>query len=203
MPDTTIYITVDELKQRMNISDNATDAALLSVITAASRQVDGYTGRFFGKLGVDAPITKRFIASEPTILRISDAVSVASVAADLYGTRTFTGVFDPADYELAPYGASVSNEPYTRIEFFPPTLSTTYALQVGPSYSVAVAGVWGWPAIPDPVVQATALQAHRLWTRQSAPFGVSGSNEMGQVRALTKIDPDLELLLNQYVPLVI
>lgn len=203
MTDVTSYISVEDMRQRMNITDDVDDALIAAVIEAASRQVDACTGRFFGTRGtLLAPVTRRFTARCADLIYIDDVISVSAVAADLQGLRTYEGTFDPADYELSPYGADTRGEPYTRIEFFSPTL-TTYALPIGISHAVAVSGVWGWPTIPAPVVQATALQAHRLWQRRQAPFGVSGSNEMGQVRALTKIDPDLELLINQYIPIVI
>lgn len=202
MTDVTTYISVADLKQRMNITDDVDDVLIASVIEAVSRQVDAVTGRFFGKRGTMAPITKRFTANCFNLVYVDDLVSATAVAADLQGLRTYEGIFDPADYELAPYGSASTSEPFTRIEFFSPTL-TTYLLPVGLAGAVAVTGVWGWPSVPAPVVQATALQSHRIWQRRQAPFGVSGSNEMGQVRALTKIDPDLELLLNQYIPIVI
>lgn len=47
-----------------------------------------------------------------------------------------------------------------------------------------------------PVVrEACFLQSLRLFQRKNAPFGITGSPELGQMRAITKVDPDVEVLL--------
>ncbi len=45
------------------------------------------------------------------------------------------------------------------------------------------------------VGEACFLQALRLFKRKDAPFGIMGSEALGQLRAITKLDPDVESLL--------
>lgn len=61
---------------------------------------------------------------------------------------------------------------------------------------VQVNGVWGWPSIPDDVVQAAVLLSIRSFARLNAALGVVGFADMAiQVRS---IDPDVRDLLMPY-----
>ncbi|MDX2921298.1 hypothetical protein PV370_25695, partial [Streptomyces sp. NE06-03C] len=75
----------------------------------------------------------------------------------------------------------------------------------GPPFSHGVVGAgvqvtarWGWPAVPDEIVQATLIQAARLYKRKDSPEGVTGSAEWGVVR-LSRRDPDVWALIEHYV----
>ena len=50
------YITTEELKASLRISDTVDDAELPAVVTAASRAIDQHCNRQFGK--VDAPVQR-------------------------------------------------------------------------------------------------------------------------------------------------
>lgn len=68
----------------------------------------------------------------------------------------------------------------------------------GGSYRVRVTATWGWPKIPEQVVEASLLLAHRQWRRQNSPEGVaSGFGE--PIRVAAKLDPDAERLLQPLV----
>ena len=48
----------------------------------------------------------------------------------------------------------------------------------------------------DPVAeQAALLQAARLYKRKDAPFGVAGAGALGQVVAISDLDPDVRMML--------
>ena len=52
---------------------------------------------------------------------------------------------------------------------------------------------------PGPIVEATILQAARLWKRKDSAFaGNAGFPETGQMRVSTGPDPDVQLMLGQY-----
>lgn len=53
--------------------------------------------------------------------------------------------------------------------------------------------------IPATVREACLLQTARLFSRKSALYGVVGGSEMGQIVIPTKLDPDVALLLRDYV----
>jgi hypothetical protein len=63
---------------------------------------------------------------------------------------------------------------------------------------IATSTVKKW--VVEPVVaQATLIQAGRYWKRKDAPFGVAGVGQLGQVVAITNLDPDVKQLLNALV----
>ena len=51
---------------------------------------------------------------------------------------------------------------------------------------------------PASVIEATALETVRLFRRTDAPFGVTGSPEVGQLQVITKLDPDAVKLLRRF-----
>lgn len=51
---------------------------------------------------------------------------------------------------------------------------------------------------PGPVVEATRIQAARIFQRAHTPFGVQGSAEMGTVAVISRVDPDVKMLLQHY-----
>lgn len=51
---------------------------------------------------------------------------------------------------------------------------------------------------PAPIVEATRLAAARIFQRVHAPFGVTGSADMGTITTITRIDPDVKGLLTAY-----
>ncbi len=54
-------------------------------------------------------------------------------------------------------------------------------------------------AYPGPIVEATIIQATRLWRRKDSAFGsVGGLPDTGQTRVSAGLDPDVALLLGQY-----
>jgi hypothetical protein len=64
--------------------------------------------------------------------------------------------------------------------------------------SVKITGVWGWSAVPSPVKQATIIQASRIFKRLDSPLGVLSSPDLGFIRVGTRLDPDVQMLLNPY-----
>jgi hypothetical protein len=62
---------------------------------------------------------------------------------------------------------------------------------------VRVTAKFGWPTVPDDIVQACLIQASRLFKRADSPEGVMGSSEWGVVR-LSRRDPDVWALIEPY-----
>jgi hypothetical protein len=67
---------------------------------------------------------------------------------------------------------------------------------------VQVLGKFGFAAIPAAVRQACLIQATRIYKRRDAPFGVTGSAEMGTLQILGRIDPDVASLLSGLMRMV-
>ncbi|MBL7492517.1 hypothetical protein, partial [Frankia sp. AgW1.1] len=62
---------------------------------------------------------------------------------------------------------------------------------------IRVTARWGWPAVPDDIVQAAQIQATRLFKRKDSPEGVAGSADWGVIR-IGRTDPDVAALTGPY-----
>jgi hypothetical protein len=82
--------------------------------------------------------------------------------------------------------------PYVRIR---PQEEGYWPIALERRATVRVEGTFGWNAIPDPVREATILQASRLFTRLDSPLGIAGFGDMGGMRVSFKGDPDVMMLL--------
>lgn len=171
------YMTVEEFKARVGAVGTATDGALLTVLTAASRQIDSKTGRRFDK--TDTAVARDFSARDARFVDVDDLVSLTAVATD-DGSRTYPTTWAATDYDLVPTGAAAKLEPYRMLRTAPNGLRLFYT---GEPQGVRVSGIWGWPAVPEDVKEATFLIANRLKSLWNAPFGITGaSNQQGGMR---------------------
>ncbi len=185
------YATLAELKVRVGITDTGDDAVLEAVIEAASRAIDGETGRVF----YAATATRYFTAEDSELLFVDDLLSVTTLKADEDGDRTYETAWAVTDYDLEPYNST----PYTRIQIAPKGTRTFPTGRRG----VEIAGSWGYAATaPDAINEACLLMAARLFKRKGAPFGVLMNPDLGTAR-IPQIDPDVKLLLKPFVRLSI
>lgn len=184
------YLDLDTFKLRHGIVGEEQDAQISQTLIAVSRQIDQWCGRTFNK---DASATIRYFTPVygSYVVEPGDFVSLTAVETDSSGLYSFDSTWTTSDYILLPRNAPITDEPYTRIERHP-----------GGSYdffphrdSVKLTGVFGWPEVPSVIVEVTAIQAHRIFKRASAPFGIVGSVELGQMRSITSIDPDMKAML--------
>lgn len=177
------YVLLSELKTYLRVDDTDDDLMLELWITTASRAVDSYCGRQFGKV---------VSAEERTYTATYDrpAGQWGSYIDDLQDITglALTDEDDDAvtDYTLHPVNALVKGRPYTRL-----------VLPAAGDY--VISGIWGWSDVPTAVKNATLLQAARLAARRDSPFGVAGSpTEGSELRLLAALDPDLKTSLATY-----
>jgi len=177
------YITLTQLRQHAQIGDNLDDAQLEDALNAAVGQVDDYCRRTF----TSQPQQRMYRRGRPVrrLLWIDDVIEVEAV--EVNGSEW------PEDrWELWPYNAAADGKPYTALE------PAAFGLMVG---RIVVTGIFGWPQIPPAVRQATLLQASRLAQRRNAAFGIAqvpGFDGNTGMRLLSKLDADVELLLDPY-----
>lgn len=185
------YITTAELKAYVRVSDTVDDDELALAVTAASRAVDAWCNRQFGKVSSAAErlYTGRYDYSQGVwVADIDDLMTTTSMAADVDGTAV-TG------YTLEPANAAADGKPWTRLVFG----DSAEATPDGTAAQVAVTATWGWTAVPSAVKLATRLQASRFATRRDSPYGVAGSPDLGsQLRLLARVDPDVAVALRGY-----
>lgn len=186
------YASLNEVKAALKIIDGLDDSLLEMAIESASRLIDGYANRYFYNGG---SAVKNFAAQDWDVTQIEDAQSVSEVAStdEIGGTYT---IWTANDYQLEPVNGRTDGlvSPYTRIRAV-----NDYSFPVNAEQAlVKVTGVWGWASVPIAVKQATILQASRIFKRLDSPLGVAGFGDMGVVRVGSRLDPDVQHLVDPY-----
>jgi hypothetical protein len=186
------YASLNEVKAALKIIDGLDDSLLEMAIESASRLIDGYAGRYFYNGGT---AVKNFAAQDWWITQIEDLQSITELAStdEVGGTYTTWGA---TDYQLEPLNSRIDGlvSPYTRIRAV-----NDYAFPINNEQAlVKVTGVWGWASVPIAVKQATIIQASRIFKRLDSPLGVAGFGDMGVVRVGSRLDPDVQHLIDPY-----
>lgn len=119
------------------------------------------------------------------------------VATDDNDDGTAETTWNAADYVVEPVNGRRNGQvvSFDRIvatgtRLFPRTCSGRPAVQV--------TARWGWASVPDPVKQATLIQAAADFMRRNSPQGVAGFDQFGVVRVRRGMDPDAARLLQPY-----
>jgi hypothetical protein len=187
------YCTLEDARAAMSIDDLNDDARIEAIITAVSRKIDIFTRRRFWTTSSDE--ARYYTPLNAESVYTDDIISVASIATDSDGSGSFATAWVSTDYRLSPYNASADGVPYTEIQvtrngskWFP---VIERSVKVTGKFGVISTSPW-----QDVVREACLLQVHKTFKRKDSPFGVAGSNELGQLQMLkSKLDPDVELLL--------
>lgn len=186
------YATLADVKASLKITDNLDDSLIEIAVESASRLIDGYAGRYFYNAG---SATRNYAATDNYMVYLDDVQSVSQVSSTDEVGNAYT-TWDANDYQLEPLNgiANGLSQPYTSIravkQYVWPFLADR-AL-------VRITGVWGWASIPTAVKQATILQASRIFKRSDSPLGVAGFGDMGVVRVGSRLDPDVQHLVDPY-----
>ena len=194
----TVYTTLADVKNALQIEDSNADTAIQAAILTASRQIDEYCQRFFYQEGTTgSPSVRYYTAYSPWYIETDDIISVNQLATDPDFDQSYSTIWNtttaPLDVMYEPVNNPKKGWPYTRIlaigsnvfpYFFPQTVKIT--------------GVFGFPEVPYEVELACKIQASRLFVRKQSPFGIAGSVELGTVRLNSRLDPDVEMLLKTF-----
>jgi len=193
------YISLADFKTRFAVqgTDAARDAQIDDVIQGVSRFIDNYTGRYFYSTAADEK--KYFSATEcdmffPEI----DITSITTLKTDDDGDGVYETTWATTDYRTQPINRLANYTPISWITITP-NGTKTFPVHYG---GIEIDGKFGYcllSNVPDVIREACYLQSFRIWMRQSAPFGVVGSSEMGQLVVIAKLDPDVELMLSAYL----
>lgn len=188
------YVTLATLKTAVKLepSDTTSDALLNQALAAASRGIDRKCGRRFF---LDAaPVQRVFnprrrvaCESDGEVLLINDIGDTAGLAVETGSGSTWTAV---TGFETTPDNALLDGRPITGLL----RPNGIWRWHASSTTRVRITARWGWPTIPDEVVQATLIQASRLYKRKDSSEGVLGSAEWGVVR-LSRVDPDVAALV--------
>lgn len=189
------YVELALLKSALGVTDTARDLLLEQAIAAAEGSINERTGRTFGRSAEPSMRTYRTRGRTTRnyhgeSLLIDDIASTEDLVIDVGNGNgdSWTPVHE-SRYETEPDNALAKGRPVTSLAL----LHSWWSLY----RRVRVTAVWGWPTVPDGIVQATLIQAGRLYRRKDSPEGVAGSAEWGLVR-LPNLDPDVRALVDPF-----
>jgi hypothetical protein len=183
------YCTAEDLRQRLGITDTDDEQIFENVIEAVSRSIDNYCRRRFYATSE----TRVYTARCETYIRVDDLLTVTTLKTDATGDRVYETTWATTDYDLDPANASLDGRPYTKVCVSP---LGRYRFPTSHTRGVQIVGSFGYASTtPDVVNEACLIQAARIFRRKDSPFGVAGTPEFGQLRLLSRLDPDVELLV--------
>jgi len=188
------YCTLAEVKAALRITDSIDDSLLETAVESASRLVDGYAGRNFYSAG---SAVRYFTPEDRIVCEIDDLISLTSLQVSEDLDSVFDQTWAATDYQLEPLNGKVdglTGWPSTRIRAVGAYI---FGTNIGEA-SVKVTGTWGWSAVPTAVKQATVIQASRIFKRLDSPLGVLSSPDLGYIRVGTRLDPDVQQLVEPY-----
>jgi hypothetical protein len=196
MPSVNGYTDLNSVKNALGLGPTSLspdDQEIEAAITAVSRTIDDYCGRFFYSTAGTVLFTAEDYLYTPLP---GDWSAITSITIDDANSGTPNIVLDPVkDYRLETNKA-FPGWPFTGIIIT--TYNTSYSLPVGITEGIKAIGQRGWSSIPPAIQQAALLQTVRTHSRRAVPFGVAGSPDGGVVRLLSRLDPDVELMCRPY-----
>ena len=195
------YATRNQVKAALRIgtADTLDDDLIDNCVGAASRLIDGYCNRRFWQTGTAE--ARVYQAEDSFYCSIDD---IAGTALTLKTSSQSDGTFDVtwkvSDYQLEPLNGNLDGLTwsYDKIRAVGDYLFPTVNANYGEQALVQVTAVFGWPSVPEPVTQATIIQASRIFKRYDSPLGVAGFGDLGAIRVSRFLDPDMAQLVEPY-----
>lgn len=197
-PQTPTYITLDQFKSYIKVTDVTEDALLLDALQSICREIDKVCQRrFYPDLTASARL---YDVTDVYCLAVDDFWTSTGlvVEADYGGDGTFETTIASTGYELRPLNGIVDGEsgwPYNEIRAIGTTFPCQYTSGWVQRASMRVTAKWGWASVPAPVVQATKILASETARLDGAPFGVASFDQFGPIRvrenpmAMRKLGP--------------
>lgn len=196
---TDVYISIDEVRSLVGVSDSNDDALLTGALLSACRAIDDHCGRRFY---VDADVSAREYRPDAVgLVRVHDFSTTTGlvVKTDDANDATYSTTWTVStDFIVEPLNGLRDGRAWA-YDAIRAVGARTFAGRVRPS--VQVTAKWGWPSVPEPVKQATRLMTVAMWKRKDAAFGVAGFDQFGAVRV--RDDPMVASLLSPYMEPVV
>lgn len=192
------YATLSELRRFVGVDDSWDDPSLSLALLVGKQRCDDITGRTFDAATVAAARTLH--AEDGYRLRLPAGWDIQSASGLIIRTDdNDDGTYETTwtigtDFELeAGIGPSGQSG-------WPTTALTAVGSRWWPTgtarRAVQITALWGWPAVPDAVKQATLLLASEAWKLKDAPFGVAAFGDFGPMRV--RDNPAVAILLRDY-----
>ncbi len=197
------YITEGEYRDFIGSTTTAKTSLINSAILAASRMIDSHCGRYFYQ-----QTTTKFVSpcwDDLYILNLGDddlaTTTALTVTVDFSGTGNYTESRTlNTDFYPDPINQSVNGVqgwPYTSLRA---TNGKIWPQRYNDFFheTVKIVGTFGWPAIPEPVKEATKIITNVYVKVAEAPLGVAGVNGWGDLKVQDPLVGLAESLLRPY-----
>lgn len=176
-------------------TDATYTAALATAVTAASRMIDRYIGRWDNYFlpSTDAE-TRYYDGVGGKEMMIDECMSLTSVSvAEDCDLDTYTAWTEDTDYLTFPYNAT----PKFQLVIHPD--GGKYRFPVYRKAVKVIGRFGGSLTVPEVVKRACKIQAMRYFQRAKQAYQDTGvSVELGQLVYTKELDPDVKLLLQGY-----
>ena len=189
---TTNYCETIDLINRL-VAEGATptgsdQVVMEQVIEGVSRWIEAYCGRRF----YPTTETRYYTAMFGDELFVEDLISLTSLQTDEGGDRTYEYTWAATDYDLLPDDAALTLELHGDLHDAGGELQLPGRDPEGREDR----GELGLRnAGPGAGAEACLIQAARVFKRKDAPFGVTGIADLGELRMISELDPDVEAML--------
>ena len=195
------YATKNQIKAALRIgtADVVDDDLIDNCAGAASRLIDGYCNRKFWSVG--SATSRVYQAENEFYCNIDDISGTAiTLKTSSFPGNGFDVTWTVTDYQLEQLNGNLDwlSWSYDKIRAVGDYLFPTVNANYGEQALVQVTANFGWPSVPEPVTQATIIQASRLFKRYDSPLGVAGFGDMGAIRVSRALDPDVAQLVEPY-----
>lgn len=183
----------------VNAEDTSFDPVLEECLAAASRQIDGDTGRVFYRTDDEA---REFAVDDTLRARFVDAIAGADIVVkiDTNGDDTAETTLATTDYVMMPR-TSPSGQVSVRYNALMAARRGTYRLH--PGQIVEITTSWGCvdetDSPPSDIIMACNLRALRLFARRETPLGAVSVPTMGMVGMIRGRDQDYQDLIRPWV----
>jgi Phage gp6-like head-tail connector protein len=184
-PSPNIYCGLEELKDRLGITDNTDNYAAEQAIQAASSWINEYCGQHFYRITE----TRTFVPHNLLMVNIDPLISNTALNVDTSGNGTFDQawvlgtdyqLFEGTDnYNLNALGVQ---RPFKKVQVTQSGKWFPFLYPYSHYDRVQIIGTWGWPSVPPTVSQACLTLSAQWFKEKDAPFGVAGVNDFGVVR---------------------
>ena len=198
------YVDKADLKTYLGLSGSGQDTNLDNAIDGASRQIDGFCGRYFYQ---DESVNARYYTPTNYVEVAVDDISTTTglvVSLDTTDNGTYdTTITLNTDFILKPMNPEhieISDADYRFPQNFIKIIPTRSSERFDPLIinNIKVEAKWGFSKVPPAIKQATLIQATRLFKRKDTPFNVFGNEQTGTQELFSKFDPDAKELIRPY-----
>jgi hypothetical protein len=183
-------------------TDSSYDALIGTLITSASRAIDGYLGKeddYF--LPSSDGQTRYYDGTNSYYIVIDDFTSISALGVSENGgvaSSDYTA-YSSSDYFTLPHNAAAKGKPYNAVEI--DVVNSTQSAFPNYRKAVRVTGIFGYSTtVPADVSHACMVQVLRYFMRSKNAYQDAGANPaFGQMFYVRELDPDVKTLLHKYV----